>query len=647
MEFINFEAVLIPENLSFHTYNQLLLLLDEDQTWRCLADYFQIFSESDIHSLSKNAKPAEKFLYELGSRLCTIEIFCNALEKCGLFNIVMLFKEHVPLQIIEETVTSDYNSTQMVVFGTDITLCAKAVGLPPPEYQWFHDNVELSGENEPTLTLHDFGMDSEGDYYCVIKQHGYESIISKSVALILAPERPTIISQPEPELSCFLGSSVNLTIKADGHPNLCYQWYKGNHQLDKCTSPSLTMDIKDKSQAGIYRCYIHNSAGEVWSNETKVKINDLKNLQPSAKLALLISNHLYDNLNTLYKPENDVKTLADALKDHGFLVIALQNLSLIEMRNAICTFASLLPPDAYIVFYFAGHGFEMHGKFMLPVDTPGPDDYLHTDGICERELLKTILSTNPKLFLELLDMCLKPPNPSNKKIFQETPDLYEYEANNNLIQGYSTTSYLGAYEKKTGKNGLYVEHIKRYLSKEQDLTIVEILQKVAKDVASVCVRQKPFFGTNVTMDYRLSDKCQPNSWLTETFRRLSLTPKNFKLNLKAANVESEVTFSPYLNVFLNTLEIRFTNLTDYRVTCEALGETCSFVLYRNGNDLFLNVMSLQRLKNNKILTLILTKNEEKIDSADIDIGKPMIAVADLWSAVLQSTNELQASQTSK
>lgn len=45
----------------------------------------------------------------------------------------------------------------MVVFGTDITLCAKAVGLPPPEYQWFHDNVELSGENEPTLTLHDFG----------------------------------------------------------------------------------------------------------------------------------------------------------------------------------------------------------------------------------------------------------------------------------------------------------------------------------------------------------------------------------------------------------------------------------------------------------------------------------------------------------
>lgn len=79
-------------------------------------------------------------------------------------------------------------------------------------------------------------------------------------------------------------------------------------------------------------------------------------------------------------------------------------------------------------------------------------------------------------------MCLKPPNPSNEKIFQEAANFYEYEANNNLIQGYSTTSYLGAYEKKTGKNGLYVEHLKRYLTKDKDLPIVEILQKVAKGI---------------------------------------------------------------------------------------------------------------------------------------------------------------------
>lgn len=87
-----------------------------------------------------------------------------------------------------------------------------------------------------------------------------------------------------------------------------------------------------------------------------------------------------------------------------------------------------------------------------------------------------------QLLLELLDMCLKPPNPSNKKVFQETMDLFEYQANNNLIQGYSTTSYLGAYEKKSGKNGLYMQNLKRYLTKDKDLPVVEILQRVAKGI---------------------------------------------------------------------------------------------------------------------------------------------------------------------
>lgn len=77
-------------------------------------------------------------------------------------------------------------------------------------------------------------------------------------------------------------------------------------------------------------------------------------------------------------------------------------------------------------------------------------------------------------------MCLKPPNPLNKKIYEEKTDLYEYEANNNLIQGYATTYFAAAYETKCDRNGLYMEHLKRYLTKQQDLPIVKILENVAK-----------------------------------------------------------------------------------------------------------------------------------------------------------------------
>lgn len=44
-------------------------------------------------------------------------------------------------------------------------------------------------------------------------------------------------------------------------------------------------------------------------------------------------------------------------------------------------------------------------------------------------------------------------------------------------------------------------------------------------------------------------------------------------------------------------------------------------------------MNLQRLINNKSLTLLLMKNKDVVGRADLDIGKPMIAVADLWNCV--------------
>lgn len=77
-------------------------------------------------------------------------------------------------------------------------------------------------------------------------------------------------------------------------------------------------------------------------------------------------------------------------------------------------------------------------------------------------------------------MCLKAPDTLNKKIFQETADHFQYEPNNHLIQGYATTSYLGAYETRSDTNGLYVKHLKEYLTKEKDLPIVKILENVAK-----------------------------------------------------------------------------------------------------------------------------------------------------------------------
>lgn len=71
-------------------------------------------------------------------------------------------------------------------------------------------------------------------------------------------------------------------------------------------------------------------------------------------MALLIGNDTYKDLSDLNTPSNDVATIAAILKDIGFKVIALHNLTLNEMRNAVHEFCQLLPQQGYgnMCFFF-------------------------------------------------------------------------------------------------------------------------------------------------------------------------------------------------------------------------------------------------------------------------------------------------------
>ena len=65
------------------------------------------------------------------------------------------------------------------------------------------------------------------------------------------------------------------------------------------------------------------------------------------KVALLIGNDVYCNLSNLKSPRNDVVTIAQILKEIGFKVITLHNLTLHEMRGALKIFCSLVPEGGY------------------------------------------------------------------------------------------------------------------------------------------------------------------------------------------------------------------------------------------------------------------------------------------------------------
>ena len=90
----------------------------------------------------------------------------------------------------------------------------------------------------------------------------------------------------------------------------------------------------------------------------------------SDKIALLIGNKHYHNLEEpLVFPHKDVFNLRHALRELGFKVLSLVDLTLREMRTIMLAYCQLLGPGVFAVFYYAGHGFEENGKnYLMPVD---------------------------------------------------------------------------------------------------------------------------------------------------------------------------------------------------------------------------------------------------------------------------------------
>lgn len=60
------------------------------------------------------------------------------------------------------------------------------------------------------------------------------------------------------------------------------------------------------------------------------------------------------------------------------------------------------------------------------------------------------------------------------------PEEYEFKPAGNLVRAYATANYLNAYERVGQTNGIYVNHLKKYLGKQ--LSIDKVLNNIAKGI---------------------------------------------------------------------------------------------------------------------------------------------------------------------
>src|ERR1700674_1730693 len=87
------------------------------------------------------------------------------------------------------------------------------------------------------------------------------------------------------------------------------------------------------------------------------------------RIALVIGNDSYQNVQPLKNARSDAKAIAAELKAVGFDVTLKQDLTQKLMKSALRDFKAQVAGGDEVVFYFSGHGVQFGGtNYLGPVD---------------------------------------------------------------------------------------------------------------------------------------------------------------------------------------------------------------------------------------------------------------------------------------
>ncbi|HTB04394.1 MAG TPA: caspase family protein [Bradyrhizobium sp.] len=125
------------------------------------------------------------------------------------------------------------------------------------------------------------------------------------------------------------------------------------------------------------------------------------------KIALIIGNGAYKNVQELGNPPRDAKLVAAALKDVGFQTVTLSNdLARDKFFETLRAFATDAENADWAVVYYAGHGFEIGGvNYLVPIDAKlAADKDAETEAVALEQVIAAVGGAR-KLRLVMLDAC--------------------------------------------------------------------------------------------------------------------------------------------------------------------------------------------------------------------------------------------------
>jgi tetratricopeptide (TPR) repeat protein len=180
-------------------------------------------------------------------------------------------------------------------------------------------------------------------------------------------------------------------------------------------------------------------------------------LATEPRFALVIGNGSYAAA-PLANASNDASAVARVLQKAGFAVDLKLNASQKQMQDGIVALGAKLRGDAVGLFYFAGHGVQLHGRnYLIPVGSAiQRESDIVARTVDVQQLLDRMGNAHNRMNVVILDACRD--NPFSADGRAGAGGLSQLDAPTGSLIAFATAPGQVASDGK-GVNGLYTQHL--------------------------------------------------------------------------------------------------------------------------------------------------------------------------------------------
>ena len=156
---------------------------------------------------------------------------------------------------------------QSVLVGASAGFSVVASGSPPLFFQWRRGGAVLLGATNSSLNIPSVTVSDAGGYDVLVSNEA--GTVASIVATLTLLNVPQVINAPS-SVSVTVGGTASFTVGASGTAPLSYQWRKSGLPLAGATSATLTLNLVQPVQAGLYDVVVTNAFGAVTSSPPAV-----------------------------------------------------------------------------------------------------------------------------------------------------------------------------------------------------------------------------------------------------------------------------------------------------------------------------------------------------------------------------------------